>query len=102
MSELNGAVKGSPHSLIELSCKQWMRIKSNSIYLDDKVVYESSSNIKSVKYNNIVLGNKVILRKRSGISKDIHHQWKTAMMGNITDSVLAIASCKVKSKTYNY
>ena len=58
------------------------------------VVSESSSNIKSVKYNNIVLGNKVILRKRSGISKDIHHQWKTAIMGNITDSVLAIASCK--------
>ena len=48
VSQLNSEVKGSPHSLLELSCKQWMRIKSNSIYLNDITVSESSTMIRSV------------------------------------------------------
>ena len=101
VSQLNSEVKGSPHSLLELSCKQWMRIKSNSIYVNDITVSESSTNIRSVTYNNIVLGNKVILRKKTGINKGRKYQWKTPMLGNITDSVVAIVSCKKELLEFN-
>ena len=79
ISQLNCTVKGSPHSLIELSCKQWMRIKSNSIYPNDITVSESSPKIRSVRYSNIVLGNKVILRKKTGTNKGRKYQWNTPL-----------------------
>ena len=71
-----------------------MRIKSNPIYLNDIAVSESIAKIRSVTYNNIVLGNKVVLRKTRGISKGIHYRWQTPLLSNIFDSVVAIVSCK--------
>ena len=94
ISQLNSAVKGSPHSLIELSCKQWTRIKSNSIYINDITIAESSSKIRSVSYGNIVLGDKFNLRKMVGINKGRKYQWKTPLLGNMVDSIVAIVSSK--------
>ena len=101
LSQLNCAVKGCPHSLIELSCKQWMRIKSNSLYLDDITASESKEKIRSVTYNNIVLRNMIILRKMMGVNNGRKYQWKTPMLGNITDSIVAIVSCKRESLETN-
>ena len=68
MIELNSSMSGYPHSLLEISNKQWLRIKSYSIHVSDMVVSQLSSNIKSVTYNNIEVGDKIILRKRKGTS----------------------------------
>ena len=41
-----------------------------------------------------MLGDKVNLRKTVGISKGQKYQWKTPLLGNMVDSVVAIVSSK--------
>ena len=94
MIELNSSMSGYPHSLLEISNKQWLRIKSYSIHVSDMVVSQLSSNIKSVTYNNIEVGDKIILRTRKGNSNGSHQQWNTPLLGNMVNSVLAIVTSK--------
>ena len=101
ISELNSAVKGTPHSLVELSSKQWKRIKSNSIFLNDMVVNNTNNKIRSVTYKDITVGNEIKLRKKSGISNGIHYQWKSPMLGNVSNSVVAIVSSKKELMSSN-
>ena len=72
MAQLDYAMSGAPHSLIELSNKQWTRMKSNSIIVSDMVELKLSTGIKRVAYNNIVMGNKVVLRKHKSTSNGTH------------------------------
>ena len=94
MIELNSSMSGYPHSLLEISNKQWLRIKSYSIHVSDMVVSQLSSNIKSVTYNNIEVGDKIILRKRKGNSNESQQQWKTPLLENMVNFVLDIVTSK--------
>ena len=102
MSELDTSVRGSPHSLIELSSKQWSRLKSSSIFVNDMVVNDNQNKIRSVTYNDITVGNEVKLRKKRGISNGIHYQWKRPMLGNMSDSMVAIVSSKMELLSANF
>ena len=58
------------------------------------VVNDNQNKIRSVTYNDITVGNEVKLRKKRGISNGKHYQWKCPMLGNVSDSFVAIVCSK--------
>ena len=58
------------------------------------VIENYNSKVKKLTYNNITLGSEVNLRRRKGISNGIHSQWRSPMLGNTIDVILAIVANK--------
>ena len=92
--ELNSSQSGSPHNLIECSSKQWSTLENKSIHVSDMVIDNSNAKVKKLAYNNITLGSEVDLRRRKGVPNLIHSQWRSPMLGNTIDGVLAIVANK--------
>ena len=47
-------------------------------------------------YNNIEIGCEVNLRKRKGVSNGKHSQWRTPLLGNTIDNLMAIVGNKAE------
>ena len=92
--KLDESPSGSPHSLIELSSKQWTHLEENSIIVSE--IHECKDKNKSVGYKNVTLGSEVYLRKRRGFSNGKHLHWRSPLLANTTDGVFEIVIYKTE------
>ena len=84
----------SAHSLIELSSRQWSRLKSHSMCLTEMTAQPGKN--KNVGYNNIQLGTNMVIRKRKGKSAGRNMQWKTPLLSNIKGGYMLIVAEKIE------
>ena len=58
------------------------------------VIENSKSKINKLTYNNITLKNEVDLKRRKGFSNGVYSQWRSPMLGNMANGILAIVANK--------
>ena len=94
ISELDSSIKGTPHSLIELSNKQWDRISSDSIIVQEytKAMYYSKD--KNTSYGKVTYSTNIIIRRRKGGFNNKKFQWKTPLLCNIDGGFIVIVAKK--------
>ena len=84
----------SGHTLIELSTNQWKRYRNNSIIVRGIKEEKQSKNNIHLKYSNVVFGNKLHLKSRSGKCKGTTMRWKSPILQNISGGYCMIVGDK--------
>jgi len=86
-----------PHTLIELSAKQWNRCSKNSIIVQGLIEDATVKKHPTISYNSVTYGSNIILKKRSCVSNDKRMHWRSPQLCNMSGGYLLIVGEKLNS-----
>ena len=94
MRELADKEKGSPHTVIELSCRQWIRMSNNAIVCEGLSDDITDKKHPVVSYEKVIFGSNISTIRRQFLSNNKRIQCKIPLLSRIKGSFLAIVGKK--------
>ena len=94
LRDLENKEKGTPHTVIELSGRQWTRISNNSIVCEGLSDEITDKKHPVVSYDKVTIGSNISTIRRKFISNKKRLQCKIPLLSRIKGSFLAIVGKK--------
>ena len=86
----------SPHTLIELSTKQWERLGKNSIVVKGLITNCSVKKNPTLSYSSVTYGANIILKRKCCESNGKSLHWKRPQLKNIKGGYILIVGDKLE------